>query len=198
MERLPQTQELVASFPWGRLESDGSFNFDIARGRFDVLGGSDYGFWSHRGGPSPHANPGSFGGSLAKSPYTAQLMELLKGFDHLDGKDLLKQKHLTDLEGWKLPPHLVPFRNFSTPKAKRPVLVTDFSQGITDWDGWYSWRGLSKGSPAALLMSFPMSIYQLLVHCLNVTDPGLGCPDNRISLEVHMIGLEVELNYLPM
>ncbi|KAK7691405.1 hypothetical protein QCA50_004804 [Cerrena zonata] len=135
---------------------------------------------------------------LGNTPYADQMLKMIKSFDHLDGKDILKQKHLTDVEGWKLPPNLIPYRNFAAPNAKRPVLVTEFDEDITDWDKWYRWRGLPKESPAALLMHFPMSTYQLLVHCLDVTDPKLGRPEKRISLEVHIIGLEVELNFLPI
>lgn len=198
MERLPHTQAILKSFPWGRIESDGSFNPEIVRGRFGVLGGSDYGYWSHRGGSVPHSDLGSYASMFGNTPYAAQMLKMIKSFDHLDGKDLLKQKHLTDVEGWKLPTHLIPYRNFASPKAKRPVLVTDLPVPITDWDKWYSWRGLPKESPVVLLLNFPMSVYQLLVHCLEVTDPKAGCLDKRISLEVHIIGLEVELNFLPV
>lgn len=198
MERLPKTQDILESFPWGRIETDGSFNPEIVRGRFNVLGGSDYGYWSHRGGPVPHSDQGQLAQMLGNSPYAAQMMKMIQSFDHLDGKDLLRSKHLTDEEGWKLPPNLTPYRNFASPKAKRPPLVTDFQEPITDWDKWYRWRGLPKESPVVLLMDFPMSIYQLLVNCLEVTNPKLGRPEERIPLEVHIIGMEVELNFLPM
>ena len=197
MERLPETQELIKSFPWGRIESDGSTSNEVIKARFDVLGGSDFGYWSHRGGPQPHADQGMLSKVANNSPYGAILLKMMKAFDHLDGKDLLKQKHLTDEQGWKLPSRLIPYRDFTAQGAKRPVLVTDSSEPITDWARWYRWRGLPKESPVVLLMNFPMSVYQLLVHCLEVSSPKKGSPSERVALEVHIIGLEVELNYLP-
>ncbi|RDB24278.1 Zinc finger MYND domain-containing protein 15 [Hypsizygus marmoreus] len=195
MEKLPQTQAILKYFPWGRIESDGSFSFDIARGRFGVLGASGYGYWSHRGGPVPHQDVGAIA-AMGDSPYTRELFKLIKRFDHLDGKDLLAKKHLSDEEGWRLPPNLIPYRNFSS-SAKRPKLVTEYGP-ILDWDSWYRWRNLPKESPAALLMNFPMSVYQMLVHALEVTSPTAGTLDKRVPLHVHMLGVEVELNYLPL
>ena len=197
MERLPETRELTESFPWGRIESDGTTNAEIIRARFDVLGGSYFGYWSHRGGPQPHTDQGLFSQMVNNSPYAAVVRKMMEAFDHLDGKDLLKQWHLTDEQGWILHPRFIPYREFTAQRAKKPVLVTEFPEPITDWDRWYRWRGLAKKSPVVLLMSFPMSVYQLLVHCLEVTGPKKGSPDERVALEVHMIGLEVELNYLP-
>ncbi|SJL13376.1 uncharacterized protein ARMOST_16818 [Armillaria ostoyae] len=191
MLRLPETQAILTSFPWGRLETDGTFNDSIARGRFDVLGGSNFGFWSHRGGPVPHQNMGELG---EISPYTAMLKSMLGKFDHLDGKDLLGTKHLTDAEGWKLPDRLIPYRHFAS-VDRRPQLVT---KEIDSWDAWHEWRKLPKESPAALLMSFPLSAYWLIVHCLKVTGPSAGSAGKRIPLRIHAIGAEVELNYLPL
>lgn len=178
MERLPQTQAIIKSFPWGRLESDDSFNFDIARGRFEVLGTSGYGYWSHQGG------------LVARSA-------TVTGFGCLSGEDLLRNNHLSDGEGWKLPPNLIPHRNFSSP-ATRPKLVTEFEPGIVDWDSWYRWRKLTKESPAALLMNYPMSVYQIIVNCLELTSTKAGKPDQRIALRLHLLGTKFELNYLPL
>ncbi|KDR82444.1 hypothetical protein GALMADRAFT_824344 [Galerina marginata CBS 339.88] len=195
MERMPQTQAIIKSFPWGRLETDGSFSFDIARGRFGVLGASGYGYWSHRGGPVPHSEAGVYGAE--NSPYAAEILKMMKSFDHLDGNQLFGKKHLSDEEGWKLPPKFIPHRNFSS-ASTRPKLVTEFEGGVVDWDSWYRWRKLSKESPAVLLMDYPMSVYQMLVKCLEVTSPKAGREDKRVPLHVHLIGVEVELNYLPL
>lgn len=196
MERLPQTQAIIKSFPWGRLESDGSFNSDVARGRFRVLGASGYGYWSHRGGPVPHSETDEIDTS-SSAPYATGYLKVVNGFYHLDGKDLTGKKHLSDEEEWKLSPKFIPYRNFSSPAA-RPRLVTEFEKGIIDWDSWYRWRNLSKESPAALLMDFPMSIYQMIVNCLELTSPNAGQADKRVGLHIHLLGAEVELNFLPL
>ncbi|KAJ8087279.1 hypothetical protein PM082_006109 [Marasmius tenuissimus] len=47
-------------------------------------------------------------------------------------------------------------------------------------------------------MDFPLSVYQMLVHCLKVTSPNSGSPGKRIPLNVHLLGVEVELNYVPL
>lgn len=178
MEKLPRTQAITRSFPWGRLESDGSFNFDIARGHFEVLGASGNGYWSHHGD------------LVVRSAATP-------GFDHLDGEDLLGNNHLSDKEGWKLPSKLIPHRAFLSP-ATRPKMVTEFKQGIRDWDSWYLWRKLEKESPAALLMNYPMSVYQIVVECLELTSANAGKPGQRVALHLHLLGIKSELNYLPL
>lgn len=193
MKRLPETQAIARMFPWGRLETDGTFNYEIACARFDVLGGSGYGYWSQRGGRAPHADLGPMGSQLSTS--TAGL---LKAEDFIDGNDLLKKTHLSDEQGWKLSSRLIPYLDFSHSSAKKPVLVTKLSEPITDWKSWYSWRQLPLESPAALLMAAPLSVYQMLVHCLEVTSPSAGSDDKRISLTVHLVGAEVELNYIPL
>ncbi len=195
MEKLHQIQAITKLFPWGRLECDGSFNFDIARGRFRVLGGSGYGYWSHRGGLMPHS--ADLGNESSTSPYANLYGKIAVASDHIDGKDLLEKEHLSDEEGWKLPSELIPYRNFST-TATPPKLVTEFEHGVVDWDSWYRWRNLSKESPAALLMHFPMSVYQMVVNCLELTSPSAGQADNRVVLDLHLLGVEVELNFLPL
>ena len=75
------------------------------------------------------------------------------------------------------------------PKKRWPVLATGYEGGIKDWDSWYAWRKLPKRSPAALLMSFPLSVYQLLIDTLSVTTPASGKSDSRVSLCVHVLGL---------
>ncbi|KAJ7601124.1 hypothetical protein C8J56DRAFT_768378 [Mycena floridula] len=194
MERIAETQTILLNFkPWGRIEKDGSFSLDIARGRFRVLGGSGYGFWSHRGGPVPHQDAGAGGLGAYIDP---EMAEFIKAFSYLDGKDLLEKKQLSDKEGWKLVSELIPFRDFSQAEAKRPVLVTDFDHPIKDWVAWYKWRQLPLESPAALLMDFPMSVYQLLVHVLHVTSP--DADRGRVPLHFHLLGVEMELNFLPL
>ncbi|KAF9065207.1 hypothetical protein BDP27DRAFT_71116 [Rhodocollybia butyracea] len=197
MQRLPETQAVVKSFPWGRLETDGTFNLEIARGRFSVLGGSGYGYWSHRGGTVPHA-VGGFDASASTAPYAQFMQNLLKNLDHLNGYDLLKPNHLSDEQGWKLSPKFIPYRDFTKNKERRPLLVTKFDGGVVDWDSWYRWRKIPKDSPAALLMHFPMSVYQMLVHCLKITSPSAGCKSRRVNLNVHLLGVEVELNFVPL
>lgn len=190
MEKLPQTQAIAKAFPWGRLESDGTFSFDIARGRFGVLGGSGYGYWSHCGSVSQSEGYGSdIGGSR----------KLANNFEHLDGKDLIGKNHLSEEEGWKLPSNLIPYLNLLSPSV-RPELVTKFNEqgGIIGWDSWYRWRKLSKESPVALLINFPLSVYQMVVNCLGVTSSNAGRPDKHVNLTLHLLDADVELNFLPL
>ncbi|KAH9924756.1 uncharacterized protein B0H18DRAFT_1011049 [Fomitopsis serialis] len=181
MERLPETQAIIRMFPWGRLETDGTFNLDIARARFDVLGSSGYGYWSHRGGQAPHAEMGPLGAGRDMT-YGG----LVKVENFIDGNDLLRKKHLTDEQGWKLPSRLIPYLDFGHSAAKQPVLVTDLPEEISDWRSWYKWRGLPLDSPAALLMAVPLSVYQMLVRCLEITKPAAGSADKRVSLNMEM------------
>ncbi|KAK7472193.1 hypothetical protein VKT23_000315 [Stygiomarasmius scandens] len=195
MLRLPDSRAIIEQFPWGRIETDGSFSRDIARGRFGVYG-NNVGFWSDSGGLASHRASATH----YKVPYTNSdiMKEMLASLDHLDGKDLLKPKHLTDEEGWRLPSDLIPYRDFTSHADKRPILVTDFGEPVKDWDSWYRWRKLPKESTAALLMHYPLSVYQLVVECLKVTHPRKGSVAKRIPLHIHVLGVEVELNYVPL
>ncbi|KAJ7490266.1 hypothetical protein B0H11DRAFT_1719369 [Mycena galericulata] len=197
MLKVPQVTEILLQFPWGRLEKDGTFSVDVARGRFNVLGGKGFGFWSHRGGPIAHLPTGSIAETIHKGGNYGRMVEqMAKLYDYLDGSALLDAKHLTDRDGWRLEPELIPFHNFSSLWTP-PRLASKVS--ITNWAGWYAWRRLPKESPAALLMHYPMSIYWLLVDTLGVADPKAGSPDGpRVQLNVHYIGAEVELNFLPL
>ncbi|KAI0036075.1 hypothetical protein K488DRAFT_36038, partial [Vararia minispora EC-137] len=187
MQRAPAVCAVLALFPWGRLESDGTFNAHIARARFGVLGGTGTGFWSARGGPAPHRNE-------------HERLRAGFGFEHLDGHDLLcASGHLSDEEGWRLPPALIPYRDFSGAGMTRvPPLVTGLVDGVHDWASWYAWRGLPFGSPAALLMHYPLTVYHLLTSVLGVIDPRAGKGDKTRKVCVHLLGVEVELNFLPI
>ena len=104
MEQIQKAQSALKSFPWGRLETDNTFCFELAKARFKILGETGNGFWSVRGGPVAHQNPGD--GARHKS---ALEKRIAAGFSHLDGYDLIHSKeHLTDNEGWKLSPELIP------------------------------------------------------------------------------------------
>jgi hypothetical protein len=194
MERVPATQDILKLFPWGqRVEKDGTFADDILRARFDVLGGTVYGYWSQRGGYAPHVASG-----VAPAVQERMFEKFIKRSEFVDGIDLLNAHHLSDQEGWRLPPQLIPYLDFSNPAAKRPLLVTELPERISDWQRWYQWRGLPLESPAAVLMAVPLSVYQLLVRCLQVTKPHAGLPEHRKPLVVHLVGAEVELNYIPL
>jgi hypothetical protein len=195
MLRLPEFRAILTQFPWGRIESDGSFSEDVARGRFKVLGSTGFGFWAHRGGPIPHLPSGLEYERLKQDNLPPRMKELIKIFNYTDGTTLLETKHLHDREGWKLEPELIPFRNFSMLWSP-PRLVTKVE--IKDWDSWYRWRNIPKESPAALLMDFPLSVYWLLVHTLKVADPKSGSYEGRIKLNVQYLGAETELNFLPL
>lgn len=192
MLRNPAVQAILTQFPWGRIEKDGSFSRNVVRGRFGVLGSTGFGFWAHRGGPLPHL-PGA---PADQRKVPAYMRDYIKHFDYLDGTTLLEKKHLSDRDGWKLEPELIPFREFSTLWTP-PRLATKAE--IKDWDSWYRWRNLPKESPAALLMSFPLSVYWLLVDTLQVADPKAGSSGGeRIKLNLQYIGAETELNFLPL
>jgi hypothetical protein len=191
---VPEVQAILKQFPWGRIEKDGTFSDDIAKARFKVLGASKIGFWSHRGGPLPHAN----GGDHALPEYGEMMQNVVDSFTHMDGLDLLEEKHHSDEDGWKLQSRLIPFRTFSVVRESPLRAGSPKAKEVKDWKSWYEWRGLPLESPAALLMHYPLTVYQLLVHTLKLTSPQAGSAEDRKSLVVHYIGAEIELNFLPM
>ncbi|KAJ6489482.1 hypothetical protein C8R47DRAFT_470378 [Mycena vitilis] len=201
MLRRPAFTAILMQFPWGRLEKDGTFNDEIARGRFDVLGAEGFGYWSDRGGPKSHLTKGSApehllkGGSMGRGRMGKLIEQLTTAFDYVNGSALFKTQHTNDRDGWKLEPELIPFLTFSSLWVP-PRLATKAK--IKDWASWYAWRRIPMESPAALLMHFPMSVYWLLVDTLRVADPKAGAPDRRIQLNIQYIGAEAELNFLPL
>ncbi|KAJ7639138.1 hypothetical protein FB45DRAFT_421647 [Roridomyces roridus] len=196
MLRKPHFTQLLLQFPWGRLENDGTFNDGLARARFKVLGIERSGFWSHNGGPNSHQFEHEPDTTRQRGDWDTKMEEISARFTYVNGTPLFETKHYSDRAGWKLEPaKLIPFRNFSA-EQRPPRLASEST--IVDWNSWYAWRGLSKESPAALLMHFPMSVYWLLVHTLGIADPKAGSPESRVQLKVHYIGAEVELNFLPL
>ncbi|KAG2368235.1 hypothetical protein BDR07DRAFT_1478305 [Suillus spraguei] len=170
MEKVPQVQALLKQFPWGRIEKDGTFAEPLVRALHNVLGAEGFGYWSIPGGSNPHLKHASD----PPRPAGAPCIDDAKGFEH--GYMLLSDKLSTDETGWKLEKRLIPRLVFEL--GTEPKLASKVD--IVDWDSWYKWRNLPKESPAALLMHYPLTVYQLL------------------ALHVHYIGAEVELNMLPL
>lgn len=83
-------------------------------------------------------------------------------------------------------------------EGQRSVLVSEHEGGVTGWSSWYAWKKLPLKSPAALLMDYPLSAYWLITHTLGLTTATAGHSDRRIPLNVHVLGAEVELNFLPL
>jgi hypothetical protein len=193
MKRIPQFRATFLQFPWARIEPDGTFAIELFKAaRLEVLGsGPSFGYWSVSRGFRTHDAPG------IACKATINYLRPFEGpnaYIH-DGEVLLGTEWPTDTAAWKLLdekhiPHLFFTDEFPPPSKIRPG-------EIKDWASWYKWRGLSMDSPAALLMDFPMSVYHLLSDILNVIDPSSNS-QNRQKLEVHYLGAEVELNFLPL
>lgn len=118
MQRISQVQAIFKSFPWGRLEKDDTFCLELARGRFDVLGDTNTGFWSQRGGHASHQFEGEGQHDMADAGVSTKFQhQLAKQFSHLY---LLHRKtHLTDEGGWKLESGLIPYRDMAKVSADR-------------------------------------------------------------------------------
>ncbi|KAG1739706.1 hypothetical protein EDB19DRAFT_1978101 [Suillus lakei] len=188
MEKVSQVQALLKQFPWGRIETDGTFAEPLIRAYYSVLGAEGFGYGSIYGGSNAHLQQPS----NTSDPSEALRVEDTKGFGH--GCMLLSNKLLTDETGWKLGKRLIPRLVFEL--GTEPELAS--KADIVDWDSWYRWRNLPKESPAALLLHYPLTVYQLLVNVLYVAGPKRNSPESRQALNVHYIGAEVELNMLPL
>ncbi|VDB92035.1 unnamed protein product [Peniophora sp. CBMAI 1063] len=190
MQRLPYVSAVIRQFPWGRVEENGTFNHKVAKARFDVYGSTGCGFWSHSIGENPHQD--------MRFTFFQRPGKTLE--DHDNGYDLLHlPSHLTDRQGWGLDENLIPYRDLESISRERwPVLITEFAGGVKDWASWYRWRKLPLESPAALLMDYPLTAYHLLTHTLSLTSTTAGSATGRISLNVHMLGAEIELNFMPL
>lgn len=110
---------------------------------------------------------------------------------------MLEDSWPTDLEAWHLKDERWVPRLFfgGSGAANDDPPVKPEPEQVKDWKSWYEWRGLSLESPAALLMDAPLSTYHLLVNILKVADPSSA---TRQTLEVHYLGVEIEMNFLPL
>ncbi|KAF7365824.1 hypothetical protein MVEN_00456500 [Mycena venus] len=197
MPQLPYFQAQLTQFPWGRLERDGTFSNKFLQARFDVLD-SDYrkaGFWTVPERINPHDNSDDPLLISAAQPFMRPTDNTnLKGYTH-GAMMLALEEWPSDVEGWKLQdealiPHIFFTDQFQPPPRPRPGQVRD-------WKSWYDWRGLSLESPAAVLMDHVLTTYYLLTETLKVVD--LQHPLNeRQVVDVHYLGAETELNYLPL
>ncbi|KAF8845258.1 hypothetical protein BDN67DRAFT_443877 [Paxillus ammoniavirescens] len=189
MQKVSQVQAILKLFPWGKLESDGTFAEPFIRAYYGVLGAEGFGYWSTSGGTVPHQPQPGTGGVSNGSPLRVGPVE-----GYQDGYLLLLDRHLDEKVGWLLEERLVPKLHFEP--GSEPMIAS--SANVVDWNSWYQWRGLPLESPAALLMHYPLTVYQLLVHVLHVTSPTRNSPEHRQTLNVHYLGAEVELNMLPL
>ncbi|KAG5650777.1 hypothetical protein H0H81_011091, partial [Sphagnurus paluster] len=113
---------------------------------------------------------------------------------YVHGFLLLKEDHLGDIAGWKLPPDHIPWLDFSESSNIKPPLAPPPSNH--SWKEYYKWRGLPMESVAALLLHWPLSVYRLL-HVLGLTQ-ATARSDERRHLTVYLLGVEIEVNFLPL
>ncbi|KAH7924881.1 hypothetical protein BV22DRAFT_1012344 [Leucogyrophana mollusca] len=189
MQKVANVQQILKQFTWGRVEADGTFADAIMRAYFGVLGAEGYGYWSAPGGNNPHLARPDENTQSTGSPF---VIPAAGGYQH--GYQLLEEQHLDDASGWRVEKRLIPSLVFGD--VREPAIASNGS--VVDWDSWYRWRNLPKDSPTALLMHYPLTVYQLLVHVLHVTGPARNSPDARQAVNVHYLGAEVELNMLPL
>jgi hypothetical protein len=188
MLRVPEVRAILGLFPWGKLESDGTFSESIIHAYFGVLGAQGHGYWSKACGSAPHQTQPSTRGHH-DSPFRINPVE-----NYQDGYLLLLDRHLDDKAGWKLEDKFIPELHFE-PECE-PLIGS--SANVVDWKSWYQWRSLPLDSPAALLMHYPLTVYHLLVNVLKVASPSRGSSESRQTLDIHYLGAEVELYMLPL
>jgi hypothetical protein len=172
MSKVDDLQAILKQFPWERIEKDGTFRFHVVLASRGILGtGKDYGFWSEEPCCDEHG---------------------LTSFEW--GTALLQPNFPEDRAGWKLPDKEIPWLEFDD-AHEPPSFPPNFE---SSWRSYYEWRGLPLSSPAALLLHWPLSVYQLLAKLDLVPKATKEMPGERQKLLVHYIGAEEELDYLPM
>ncbi|KAJ7440285.1 hypothetical protein B0H11DRAFT_1827949 [Mycena galericulata] len=165
-DRGPQMRAIAQQFPWARIQTDGTFSFQILQASRNLLGsGAEFGWWTERPCCAPDAG-------------------------YLPGFLLLERQHLRERAGWKLLDPETPWLDFSF--GGKPPKTGSFEQ---NWASYYNWRGLPIKSPAALLLHWPMTVYRLLTIAGVVPQPA---SETRRQLTVHMLGVEKEVDFLPI
>ncbi|EIM81032.1 uncharacterized protein STEHIDRAFT_67171 [Stereum hirsutum FP-91666 SS1] len=209
--RHAEFRAVFEQFPWSRMESDGTFALDLYKARQSLLGSDlSFGYWRVSGGPNVHDIGFSGMRQLFDAPpelqqflltgkptkhYPPKLQPGEKAYIH--GGMMLEDSWPTDVEAWNLKDETwVPRLFFGSSGAANddPPLRPEPGQ-VKDWKSWYEWRGLSLESPAALLMDAPLSTYHMLVNILKVADASGA---KQQTLIVHYLGVETELNFLPL
>ena len=161
-------QAIAKQFPWARQQSDGTFSFVALKGSKNILGTGAEFGWWTE---EPCCND--------RSTYTW-------------GFRLLEDQHLRERDGWKLPDNHIPWLDFGLSGTVPPKAPAQFEH---NWKGYYAWRGLPIESPAALLLHWPLTAFRLLSLLGFVPSPP---PSERRQLTVYLLGVEKELDFVPM
>ncbi|TFK73086.1 hypothetical protein BDN72DRAFT_762426 [Pluteus cervinus] len=194
MKRIPYFRAQLTQFPWGRIEADGTCPHEIIRAKMGLLGvGPAFGYWSARSDVRPHDS--AFPEPELSSLPTDLHLPTTKTYFH--GQTLLAEEWPDHTTAWKLKdPGHIPLLDFSD--VAESLCPSEVEEGeIFDWESWYKWRSIPVASPAAWLMSYPLSIYHLLVNVLKIVDPKRSS-SYRQPLHVHYLGAESELNFIPI
>lgn len=109
------------------------------------------------------------------------------------GSALLDTAHISDRKGWKLPDAQIPWLDFSAKGSTGPPQAPPSFKH--NWASYYEWRGILMESPARLMLHWPLAVYRLL-HILGLVP--MGIPKKRRRLVVHLVGVEKELDFLPL
>eukprot|EP01118_Nematostelium_gracile_P007833 TRINITY_DN2571_c0_g1_i2.p1 TRINITY_DN2571_c0_g1~~TRINITY_DN2571_c0_g1_i2.p1 ORF type:complete len:349 (-),score=61.29 TRINITY_DN2571_c0_g1_i2:62-1108(-) len=82
---------------------------------------------------------------------------------------------------------------FALPEGQYPKDTPLSSpQHITNWKEYYQTREISLDSPVSILMSFPLTVYHIVVNLMQLTK------DNPKKLLIHYLGAEKEICHLSM
>lgn len=68
--------------------------------------------------------------------------------------------------------------------------------GLSSWQEYYKFRGINQSSPAALLLTFPLTIYYGIVRYGSV--PLTVARMMNRPMRIHVVGIEKELNFLDL
>lgn len=109
------------------------------------------------------------------------------------GSTLLDTTHIADRKGWNLPDTQIPWLDFSTKGSTAPPQSPPSFEH--NWASYYEWRGIHVDSPACLLLHWPLTVYRLL-YILGLVP--MGTPKKRRRLIIHLVGIERELDILPL
>ncbi|GJU28911.1 hypothetical protein Tco_1172500 [Tanacetum coccineum] len=85
-------------------------------------------------------------------------------------------------KGWSLPSRLSPCRG--------PLSI--LNKQLSSWNDYYEWRGIPLDSPVALLLHWPLTIYQ----AIQLASAKQLIPETMDELCIHYLGPERELHQL--
>ena len=91
-----------------------------------------------------------------------------------------------------------PHRHLVDPVPLSPDFVRGAAAPLSSWSEYHDVRGLPREDPISILLSFPLTVYHMLMVSNLLRKSGTSFVSESHPLRVHLLGPEKELHLLPL